>query len=66
MNGATPLMVGDEVQCQQGDAGDVLCPTHVYTITQQRRDENNHMEVRVKNSQNEEHAPWFPVVPHFL
>jgi hypothetical protein len=66
MNGATLLDVGHEVMCQQGDDAGVLAPTHTYRITATRRDARNHMEVKVKNTQGEEHSPWFSVVPHFL
>lgn len=66
MESSKLLGVGDEVQCQRGDADCVLAPTHSYRVVETRRDANRHMHVRVKNSRGEVHDPWYPVVPHFL
>lgn len=64
-NGAKLIDVGDEVMCRKGDEACVLCPTHIYRVADTRWDENSHMQIRVANSQNETHAQWFPVMPHF-
>jgi hypothetical protein len=65
MDGIRELQVGEKVFCRQGDADSVLATTHTYTLVEIRRNERQHVEVRVKNWLGEMIPGWFPIWPHF-
>lgn len=65
MGAIRKLQVGEKVFCRQGDDASVLATTHTYTLVEMRRNERQHVEVRVKNSLGEMMPGWFPIWPHF-